>query len=200
MISGLACERGVPGPLGASAPGTWKGWLYRPWGHGLNSPASLCRVPVQAGARLKVGEPATCSPTITTHMAPQEASLKTSLARMMLCLRDPGVWDFSLDLPASGTEGPGAAQGCGWERVVVLTRTERQSLFSPPWHQLLRKRVLLVPTPLLRLVPRKAGEQAMGPQEGERVEEREVEKPQKGWNPVYICIYLGRTGWGGVQI
>lgn len=21
-------------------------------------------------------------------------------------------------------------------------------------------------------------------------------QPQKGWNPLYICIYLGRTGWG----
>lgn len=56
-------------------------------GHGLNSPSSPCRVPAQVGAGLKVGEPAAYSPTTTTLMALQEASLKTSLARKVLCLK-----------------------------------------------------------------------------------------------------------------
>lgn len=77
-------------------------------GHGLNSPSSPCRVPAQVGAGLKVGEPAAYSPTTTTLMALQEASLKTSLARMVLCLK------------GSRSLGPlpnlGIASSCSWDR------------------------------------------------------------------------------------
>lgn len=74
---------------------------------------SFYRVPVQAGAVPRVGVLAACFPTITTLMVPQEASLKTSLARMVLCGEVPMNLGFYPHTHISGSwdRRSGAAQG-----------------------------------------------------------------------------------------
>lgn len=74
-------------------------WLACSMSHSL----SPCRVHAPAGAVLRAGEPAACSPTTITLLAPEEASLKTLLARMVLCLKRPRSLE---PLPGSPTVSP----------------------------------------------------------------------------------------------
>lgn len=91
LTAELAWE-GFLGSPGASAQGDKERLAVEGLGTQLVlslSHSSPCRVPAQAGAMLRVGEPAVCSPTTTTHVDPQEASLKTLPARTVLCLKGP---------------------------------------------------------------------------------------------------------------
>ncbi|KAF3824111.1 hypothetical protein GH733_008396, partial [Mirounga leonina] len=76
----------VRAPLEPLPQGTGKAWLCGARGSDSHSscltPSSSRRAHAPAGAVLRAGEPAACSPTTTTLLAPEEASLKTLLARM----------------------------------------------------------------------------------------------------------------------
>uniref|UniRef100_A0A8P0PAT5 Acid sensing ion channel subunit family member 4 n=1 Tax=Canis lupus familiaris TaxID=9615 RepID=A0A8P0PAT5_CANLF len=154
--------------------GTRKGWLCGAWRSGSHgprlTPSSPCRVPAQAVATLRVGEPAACSPTTTTLRAPEEASLKTLLARMVLCGKrprslgplpgSPTVSSCSWDPRPGGSPWGGGGSGAhreGRDSVQALTSSGTSCFAQGPFLS-----IALPPTPRL-VVP---GEGWRGGEEG----------------------------------
>lgn len=158
--------RGSCTPLGPLSRGQRKaGWGALP-NSPCRTPSSPCRVPAQAAAVLKRGAPAPCFPITTTHMAPQEASLKTSLARMVLCPKGPRslgllpgpppVSSCSWDRRPGGqrkAEGVGRCSLGGWDSVPALTNLAPAALHKGP-------SCPYPPPP--GWCPGRAGDQAMG--------------------------------------
>lgn len=143
--------------------------------------------------------PAACSPTTTTPTAPQEASLKTSLARMVLCQKGPR----SLRPPLAPSFSPPACGTGGLEQPRALGEGGAHL-----WAGISSGPLTFVPTALHKSLPCPDSPTPGWSQGGLESRPcrlwrgRRDERGRWSWSPpqqdgtLYICIYLGRTGWG----